>query len=115
MDAPWISGSEFDYGDVDAGYYADHRGHMLSTGFELASAPGAAELCIAVLGFVGCTGSPIGFVVAFIVTWLFGFTEAQLDGKERPDALGYFSPSSQTIELSTKAQLARSPRLFPPA
>ena len=82
MDAPWISGSEFDYGDADAGYYADHRGHMLSTGFELASAPGTAELCIAVLGFVGCTGSSIGLVVAFIVTWLFGFTEAQLDGEE---------------------------------
>lgn len=115
MDAPWISGSEFDYGDADAGYYADHRGHMLSTGFELASAPAAAELRIAVLGFAGCTGISIGFVVAFIVTWLFGFTEAQLDGKERLDALGYFSPSSQTIELSTKAQLARRPRLFPPA
>ena len=55
---------------------------MLSASFELGAAPGAAELCIAVLGFVGCTGSPIGFVVAFIVTWLFGFTEAQLDGEE---------------------------------
>ncbi len=30
----------------------------------------------------GCIGIAIGFVVAFIVTWLFGFTDAQLDGKE---------------------------------
>ena len=51
MDAPWISGPEFDYGDDDAGYYADHRGHVLSASFELGAAPAAAELRIAVLGF----------------------------------------------------------------
>lgn len=30
----------------------------------------------------GCIGIAIGFVVAFIVTWFFGFTDSQLDGKE---------------------------------
>ncbi len=30
----------------------------------------------------GCIGIAIGMVVAFIVTWFFGFTDAQLDGKE---------------------------------
>ena len=51
MDVPWILGPEFDYGEKDAGYYADHRNHVLWTSFGLASVPAAAELHIAVLGF----------------------------------------------------------------
>ncbi|WP_322153062.1 family 78 glycoside hydrolase catalytic domain [Paratractidigestivibacter sp.] len=51
MEAAWICGPEFDYGENAVGYYADHRDHVLSARFELASVPAAAELSIAVLGF----------------------------------------------------------------
>lgn len=51
MEAAWISGPKFDYGENDAGYYADHRNHVLWARFELNESPSAAELRIAVLGF----------------------------------------------------------------
>lgn len=51
MDTPWISGPEFEYGGNAAGYYADHRDHVLSACFTLEMQPATAELRIAVLGF----------------------------------------------------------------
>ncbi len=51
MDAAWISGPEFEYGENAAGYYADHRNHVLSASFSLDAMPAVAVLRIAVLGF----------------------------------------------------------------
>lgn len=50
-EALWISGEPYEYGAEDAGYYLDHRNHVLSRGFMLTEVPGTAELMLAVLGY----------------------------------------------------------------
>jgi alpha-L-rhamnosidase len=49
-DAMWISGPRFDYGKDDAGYYSNHRNHVLSRRFVLGE-PCVATLSLAVLGY----------------------------------------------------------------
>lgn len=59
--ARWISGPAYDYGLDDAGYYRDHRNHVLTRTFCL-EACSHVELSIAVLGYVRVTlnGLPLG-------------------------------------------------------
>ena len=61
--AKWISGPAFEYGDDDAGYYLDHRNHVLSHALTL-DAHTTTTLKIAVLGYarVLVNGSPLGNV-----------------------------------------------------
>ncbi len=69
MDAPWICGPELEYGENDVGYYADHRGHVLSARFALQAPSEVAELRIAVLGFadVRINGERLG--TELLGTW----------------------------------------------
>lgn len=48
--AKWISGPIYDYGKDDAGYYRDHRNHVLSRAFTI-DAKSKTELRVAVLGY----------------------------------------------------------------
>lgn len=48
--AQWISGPDYDYGGDDAGYYADHRNHIVSTAF-VCDDPAGATLEVASLGY----------------------------------------------------------------
>ena len=59
--ARWISGDPFDYGSDDAGYYQDHRNHIVSRAFSLAEVPASATLHVAVLGYgrVKVNGTPV--------------------------------------------------------
>lgn len=50
-DALWISGTPYEYGADDAGYYDDHRNHVLLRTFDMHDIPDRATLAIAVLGF----------------------------------------------------------------
>ncbi len=54
-DAQWISGPEYDYGADGAGYYADHRNHILVGAFELDAVPVKSTLGLAVLGYARVT------------------------------------------------------------
>ena len=58
--ARWISGPAYDYGEDDAGYYADHPNHVLVRAFDL-DAVDAAVLRVAVLGYARVTlnGRPV--------------------------------------------------------
>ena len=49
--AQWISGPAYEYGPDDAGYYQDHRNHVLLRTLDLAKVPASAQLRVAVLGF----------------------------------------------------------------
>jgi len=49
--AQWISGPKYDYGQDDAGYYADHRNQIVSGSFVLDEVPQEAWLSLAVLGY----------------------------------------------------------------
>lgn len=49
--ALWISGSEYDYGADDAGYYSDHRNQIVVKPFTLDELPRKATLATATLGF----------------------------------------------------------------
>ena len=59
--AKWLSGPIYVYGKDDAGYYRDHRNHVLSRTFSL-DASSQAELSIAVLGYARAlvNGQPLG-------------------------------------------------------
>ena len=59
--AKWLSGPIYVYGKDDAGYYRDHRNHVLSRTFSL-GASSQAELSIAVLGYARAlvNGQPLG-------------------------------------------------------
>ena len=58
--ARWISGPAYDYGEDDAGYYADHPNHVLVRRFDL-GAVRSAVLRVAVLGYARVTlnGRPV--------------------------------------------------------
>lgn len=64
--AAWIGGAPYSYGPDDAGYYDDHRNHVLHASFDLSAeeAAGDIKLAIAVLGLakVLVNGKPLGNV-----------------------------------------------------
>ena len=61
--ARWISGPTYNYGEDSAGYYRNHRNHVLSRSFSL-DARGETKLSVAVLGYARITinGKPLANV-----------------------------------------------------
>lgn len=61
--ARWISGPTYNYGEDSAGYYRNHRNHVLSRSFSL-DARGETKLSVAVLGYARVTinGKPLANV-----------------------------------------------------
>lgn len=53
-EARWISGERYDYGPGDAGYYDDHRNHVLVRTFQVSGPTTGASLFIASLGYYLC-------------------------------------------------------------